>query len=153
DEDPRVGEVATCALGELGDNRAVEPLIAYLEHAESCRRSSAVRALGRLGDARAAGPLLLCLHDPDVGVGRAAAEALLHPGTVQLVEPVLAWIRTHEQGVYVVEKALTYTGDRRVADLLIARLQEQESDVVRGATIQALLWEGDVTALEPLVAC
>jgi HEAT repeat protein len=77
----------------------------------------------------------------------------LHLGTVQVVEPVFAWIRTHQQGRSVVEKALTSTGDRRVAARLIARLQERDPDLVREATIQALLWEGDVSAWEPLVAC
>jgi HEAT repeat protein len=153
DEDPWVAENAASALGKLGNSRAVEPLIACLERAHSRVRPAAVRALMQLGDARAVEPLLVCLHDPDPVVSQYAAEALLHLGDVRAVEPVLTWIYRHEQGIYIVVDALTYQGERRVVAPLLARLQAQEPDLVREATLQALTYVGDVSTFEPLVAC
>jgi tetratricopeptide (TPR) repeat protein len=50
--------MAANALGELGDSRAVVPLIAALQDTYSYARKSAARALLQLGDARALAPLL-----------------------------------------------------------------------------------------------
>lgn len=47
------GAIAAGALGEIGDLRALEPLIAATKSADDSVRRSAVEALGNLGDARA----------------------------------------------------------------------------------------------------
>ena len=46
---------AAVALGELGDARAVEPLITSLKNTDSSVRCYAVEALGKLGDAESRG--------------------------------------------------------------------------------------------------
>ena len=81
-------EAAVTALGEIGDRRAVEPLIAALaDGAEYPRldrgldasgetRKAAAEALGKIGDACAVGPLIAALEDKDKRVGEAAAAAL-----------------------------------------------------------------------------
>jgi HEAT repeat protein len=70
EEDGFVRAGAAEALGEIGDRRAVEPLIAALalpadseeaEHVEACVQI--VVALGRLGDSRAIAPLIKWLPD------------------------------------------------------------------------------------------
>ncbi|MHB8958933.1 MAG: HEAT repeat domain-containing protein [Candidatus Limnocylindrales bacterium] len=76
------------ALGEIGDPRAVEPLIAALADGAGdlgldCSqgtRKAAAEALGRIGDARAIGPLVAALEDRDRRVGEAAAAALHQMG-------------------------------------------------------------------------
>lgn len=64
-------------LGEIGDDRAVEPLIKILENEwwESAR-GEAAEALGKIGDIRAIGPLKQALNDRYEEVRRKAAKAL-----------------------------------------------------------------------------
>ncbi|MBM4094773.1 MAG: hypothetical protein FJ276_36000, partial [Planctomycetes bacterium] len=53
-ENPRQRALVAEILGDLGDSRAVEPLLAALEKANTCYdASSIISALGRLGDKRA----------------------------------------------------------------------------------------------------
>ncbi len=72
-----VRDRAAWALEELGDARAVEPLLARLEDEEWSVRGSAAEALGRLGDARAVEGLLARLEDEEGYVRGSAYEALL----------------------------------------------------------------------------
>lgn len=67
-------QFAAEALGKIGDARAVEPLIAALQHYVG--RREVVEALGRIGDARAAGPLIAKLDDSSSDVREAATRAL-----------------------------------------------------------------------------
>lgn len=65
-------------LGNIGDSRAVEPLIEVLKDEnedEQVLREAAI-ALGKLGDARAVDPLTEVLKDEDADVREAAEEAL-----------------------------------------------------------------------------
>ena len=64
------------ALGELGDARGVEPLIAALKDESKYVRHFAAEALGKLGDARGVEPLRELLGDEDDGIRKGAAEAL-----------------------------------------------------------------------------
>ena len=75
-EDTR--QCAVAALGELGDPRSVEPLIATLDapgHHQAVRRAAA-QALGKIRDGRAVEPLAAALDDTSAAVRRAAARAL-----------------------------------------------------------------------------
>jgi HEAT repeat protein/CheY-like chemotaxis protein len=74
------------ALGRIGDERAVEPLLGLLEDRDRDVRQAAVAALGRIGDERALEPLLGLLEDRDRDVRQAAAEALGRIGDEVSVE-------------------------------------------------------------------
>ena len=63
-------------MGEIGDARAVEPLIAALKHNDTGIRQDAARALGRIGDARAVEPLIAALKYKTPRVHKAVVEAL-----------------------------------------------------------------------------
>jgi len=63
-QDPWVRWRAAAALGDLGDPRAVEPLIAALGDLDV--RHHAVPALGKLGDERAFDPLVEALRDQEL---------------------------------------------------------------------------------------
>ncbi|MGD0078568.1 MAG: HEAT repeat domain-containing protein [Sedimentisphaerales bacterium] len=76
------------SLGELGDGRAVEPLIACLKDQDSYVRQRSAVALGKLGDAKAVGPLIACLKDENVDVRRSATEVLGKLGDERAVEPL-----------------------------------------------------------------
>jgi HEAT repeat protein len=64
------------ALGAIGDERAVEPLIETLRYEGSDVRRSAAEALGEIGDGRAVEPLIEALEDEGYGVAKAAKKAL-----------------------------------------------------------------------------
>ena len=71
-----VRDAAVTALGDLGDARAVGPLIAMLRDEASYVRLDAVEALGKLGDARAIGPLEAVLADEYEEICRQADAAI-----------------------------------------------------------------------------
>src|SRR5450759_2332909 len=71
-KDPAVRRAAAEALGQIGDARAVEPLIAALKDESWGVRRAAAEALGQIGDARAAEPLIAALKDPYADVRNAA---------------------------------------------------------------------------------
>jgi HEAT repeat protein len=64
------------ALGEMGDTRAVEPLIALLADKDVIIRYGAVKALGAIGDSRAFNPLAQLLLDPSEMVKRLAKKSI-----------------------------------------------------------------------------
>lgn len=81
---------AARALGELGDSRAVEPLITALKDENAHVRRRATWALGELGDPRAVEPLRVALKDEDETVRADAATALEKLGNARAVEPLRA---------------------------------------------------------------
>lgn len=66
---------AADALGRLGDERAVEPLIAAMDDPDPRVRKKAAWALGQLGDMRGQRPLLAAMRDGDEDVREIAEEA------------------------------------------------------------------------------
>ena len=78
DEEP--GEIdkrsAANALGEIGDSRAVDPLIDMLKSQNWEVRKDAARALGEIGDSRAVDPLIAALKDYNESVRYATADSL-----------------------------------------------------------------------------
>jgi HEAT repeat protein len=94
DEDGDVSWHAASALGEIGDARAVEPLIKALRD-----NSSAAKALVNIGDARAVEPLIKALGDKDSDVRQRGAEALGEIGDERAVEPLIAALSV--DGAYV----------------------------------------------------
>jgi HEAT repeat protein len=75
-EGGRLSFVAAMELGEMKEQRAVEPLIKLLNRVDEFNRCHVVWALGELGDRRAIPGLTAALNDKDADVRQAAAEAL-----------------------------------------------------------------------------
>ncbi len=75
-DDPSRAAVAAVILGQLGDARAVDPLVSALAGPDDTLRAAAVGALHRIGDTRAIEPLIALLDDDNRKLRRAAAEAL-----------------------------------------------------------------------------
>jgi HEAT repeat protein len=73
DEDTYVRGRAVDALGNIGDARAVEPIINALKNDKNWY---AAEALGKIGDARAIEALNQALKDSDASVRLNAREAL-----------------------------------------------------------------------------
>jgi HEAT repeat protein len=154
DKKPMVRRNAVEALGKLGDERAVEPLIAKLKKdKDKGVRAAAAKALGKIGDKRALEPLIAKLKkDKDWGVRTAAAEALGVLGDTKAVEPLIAKLRkdkTHSVQRASAE-ALGEIGDNRAVEPLIATLKDKVN-IVREAAAEALGKIGDERAVEPLI--
>jgi HEAT repeat protein len=66
---------AADALGRIGDERAVEPLIAAMKDSDPRVRKKAAWALGQIGDIRGQRPLLEAIRDENDDVGEIAKEA------------------------------------------------------------------------------
>jgi len=67
---------AACALGDIKDEKAVEPLLKALHDKNSDVRQAAAKALGDIGDDRAVEPLRQALGDEFAGVRECASYAL-----------------------------------------------------------------------------
>jgi len=75
-DDLDIPTTAAFALGELGDNAAVESLIEALDHPSYFVQNAAAIALGRIGDGRAVEPLTRLLSAKDLWVKQTTTEAL-----------------------------------------------------------------------------
>jgi len=173
DEDVRTA--AAGALGQIGDPRAVEPLIAALKDEGESVRSSAARALGKIGDPRAVESLIAALKDKKWHVRKPAAGALDRLAwkpdrgaagaaywaakgewgkCVEIgapaVEPLIAALKDEDVRMRAVE-ALGKIGDPRAVEPLIAALKDQDERMRKWAA-EALGQIGDPRAVEPLIA-
>lgn len=129
-----VGSGAAEALGLIGDERAVGPLLeALADEQDSDLRREAARALGRLGDRRAAEPLILALADEDEHVRWAAAGALGEVGYPDALEALCdlvqrqggSWLGLDEEEDY--EAAEWLSGElARLAAYALGRIGEPE---------------------------
>jgi HEAT repeat protein len=76
DSDKKVRLAAVDALGEIGDQRAYEPLVRMLGDPDHDVRFACVVALGTIGDERSIGPLSEACKDKN-GFVRAVAQEML----------------------------------------------------------------------------
>lgn len=95
DQNRDVRWVAIEALGELGDRRAVQPLVQYLRRKEDYRwgKRLVADALGEIGGSQAVEALSAMLADGDLFVRRLAALALLRQGDTRLLPRVAELLR------------------------------------------------------------
>ncbi len=93
DERAAVRRRAVESLGQIGDARAVDPLLALLrEEADAEVRASAAEALGRMPDG-VIGPLVSMLKDDSPELRRTAAEALSATGNWRAIEPLIGALK------------------------------------------------------------
>jgi HEAT repeat protein len=65
DPDYRIQAFASEALVDIGDSRAIEPLIGLLKDHKGSLPEKAARFLGGIGDPRAIEPLIAILNNPN----------------------------------------------------------------------------------------
>jgi hydroxyacylglutathione hydrolase len=150
---PWVRSAIALALGNLGDIRAVGPLLDAL--ARDTDRffvpSAAAIALGVLGDARAVEPLLDALNARSGDwIHFAAVQALGTLGDLRAVAPLLCVLANHAEPATRMEacRALARLGDKRAVDPLVRTLAQDSDDLVRASAARAL---GSLRAVDPLV--
>ena len=140
---------AAKALGEIGDARAVEPLILAVGNERS--GSYAAEALGEIGDARAVEPLIGVLSSSDYpGVHCRAAEALGKIGDARAVEPLIEALNdsgeeNNPSNSKFAAGALGKIGNARAVEGLIEALVNDD-----GNALEPLIRIGE-PAVEPLV--
>jgi len=147
---PDVREEAALALGQIGDEKAVDPLIKALDDEVSWVRMRAAIALGEINDSKAIDPLIKALKDESPYVRMYAASSLVYLGKTEYLSQVLTALKNENEDVRV-EAAITLgeIGDTRAVDPLIEALRD-ESDFVRMFAASALGEIGDPSAFEPL---
>jgi HEAT repeat protein len=142
---------AAIALGEIGDARAVEPLIALLEDENSLVKMNAAVALGGIGKP-AVEPLIAILTDENSVAHEYAARALGMTGDARAIDPLITDLGDESPSVRKnAAWALGMTGDARAVKPLAAALRDKDSSVRMAAAV-ALGAFGDARAVKPLVA-
>ena len=135
----QVRKAAMQVLGQLGDLRALKPLIKGLRDKHSEVRSEAARALGKLGDRQAVEPLLTILQAEyvDSSISEAAVQASGELGDLRAVEPMIAMLNhwwSSEQLRQHLARTLGKLGDARAIEPLSALLREKNDDLYEAAT-------------------
>ncbi len=138
-DDERIRGNAASALGETGDSRVVEPLIAAVKDPSWETRWKAAEALGKMGDQRAIKPLIEALKDEVSPIREQAAWALGKMNSVSVVEPLIATLKDPDLKVRrVAALALGETVDKRAIKPLIALLNDDSEPYVKSAAAEAL---------------
>jgi len=166
DPDLKVRASAIDDLGELGDARVVEPLIAALTAKENTGiiKTRAIVALGKLGDRRATAPLLRVLFDrrdltPFSETMRVkTAEALGRIGDSRAIPHLLSYlskqgdrqVQGDDDVGMKVRDALVRIGTSDPSHLIRA-LKEGDS-FIRAEAARALLHIGTGDAMEGMIA-
>jgi len=124
----KVRNDAAKALGEIGDKRAVKPLVVALKDKDKDMRSSAAKVLGQIGDARAVEPLIAGLKDKDSVVRNASARALGQIGDARAVVPLIAALKDTDSYMRNASaRALGQIGDARAVEPLFPLLKDKDS--------------------------
>lgn len=111
------------ALGEVGDKRAVEPLIDLVTRRDESASLEAMDALGKLGDSRAVKPLCDFVEDPDSRGKVWAISALGDIGDETAVETLLSALdylddHVHEYAIEALSKLATGRAHPRLIEAL-----------------------------------
>ena len=150
--DPRTRGLLALALGDSGDQRAFEPLVAALRDESEDLRGPAAMALGRFGDPRAFEPLLAVLGDADAGVRAAVVTSLGQIGDPRALEPLATALAKDESLVQGwAASALRNLGDPAAVEPLIEALGDPDKGV-RWSAAEALAGFHDPAAVGALRA-
>ncbi|MGB2805070.1 MAG: HEAT repeat domain-containing protein [Candidatus Zixiibacteriota bacterium] len=146
---------AAYALGSIGSEKAIEPLIeALTKDKESYVRGRAADALGSIGSEKAIAPLIEALvTDEGSSVRLRAAVALGSIGSEKAIEPLIEALSTDEDK-YVRWSAAhvlgSIGGEKAIAPLIEALSADEDSDV-RSSAADALGRTGSQKAVDPLI--
>jgi HEAT repeat protein len=154
DASPQKLATAARTLGQIGDSRAVEPLLAILNDKKDFHVQHAVAcALERLGDARAVEPLITLLKDNNNDLRKAAARTLGMLKDKRAVEPLLRLLDDKEKSVReVTSYALGQIGDSRAVESLITVFKNKDNEgYLKEAAACALGMLGDAHGIKWIV--
>ncbi len=156
----RVRTSAIQALGRMGDDRAIVPLMSILgDMSENYRiRLSAAESLGRLGDAQALNPLISIVkddHETSQYLKESAVKALGMLGDIRALEPLLD-IFESKRGIkskfsFLKEQIIEAIGrlgarHNRAQEALLEAL-EDEAPCIRLSAVESLKEIGDASCI------
>ena len=123
------------ALGQIGDTRAIDPLITFLSHQESKIRECAAASLGGIRNARAVEPLIDALSDEQERVRWYAADSLGKIGNPVCVDALIKLLtdtsaRVRESAV----TALGQMGNQQAIESLTKATQDVDKRVSEQAS-------------------
>ena len=131
-------EKAAWILGQIGDRKAVPPLISAWRRDRSESRSTMAWALGTIGDSRAVSALIASVSEPSAEARGMAAWALGNIGDRVAVEPILPLLHDPDATVrHAAAYALGLLGDRRAIEPLRAAVNDSDR-LVREAAMTSL---------------
>jgi HEAT repeat protein len=149
EKDRQVQCDAAKALGKIGNERAVEPLINALKNKEGNVRRESAEALGKIGDTRAVEPLVKALGYGSYGPESIVVESLVKMGK-PAVEPLIQAMKDKNR---YVRKGAAYvffeTGDARAVEPLVKALGDEYDDVCK--VVGDALVKIGAPAVEPLI--
>lgn len=149
--DEEVREEAARALGELGDRRAVNPLIELLGDDNRYVRREAAKSLGKIGDEHAIPALINALKDEDRYGREGAAEGLGGMGEKAFSSLIRA-IKDEDWHVRMgAAIAFRIIGDKNALKVLIPAMKD-ENRFVRREVIKSLGRIGDHSVIDTLIA-
>lgn len=155
-DDPAIGDAAAAALGQIGDDQAVQPLVRALgEHKESAVRQSAAVALGHLGSDRALQPLRNAFEkrDEDREVHVAAIRAIAQLDNPAGLQHVIDALKDNRQNTrQTAAVALGKLGNAIAVEPLVKVLQDSHPAVTHAA-ILSLGQLGDPSVVDKIIAC
>lgn len=129
DEDSFVKINAIEAIGRLGNEKYIVPLVLLLKDRDNSVRIKAIEALGRLGGEKAISRIGPLLHDPDCEIRRKTAETLGNIANSDSVELLIKALKDSDE--MVCSEAVISIGkiaDERAVEPLIAILKNKEKD-------------------------
>ena len=156
DDDFDVRRSAVNALQDIGDNRAIEPLIEALKNEHKLNiRWSIRRGIKKIGGENVVESLINALTDDDHKGREAIAEALGGYRDERVVEPLIAALKDEEPRVReAATRALGNVNDVQAVEPLIEALKDEEPKVREAAARALGCFKGgvkDKLAVEPLI--
>jgi HEAT repeat protein len=125
-------------LGQIGDERGVDPLELALREGDADLRVTAARALGMIGSEEAIEALITALQDPDPFVRSASATALGMLRSVKAIDALGATLRDEKRPVRVQAAwALEQIGDSGALPHL-EKARDDPDPVVKKAVERAI---------------
>lgn len=149
--DEEIREEAARALGELGDRRAVNPLIELLNDDNRYVRREAAKSLGKIGDEKAIPALISALKDEDRYGREGAAEGLGEMGE-NAYSPLIRAMNDSDWHVRMgAAIALRIIGNKDALKVLIPAMND-ENRFVRREVIKSLGRIGDHSVVNTLIS-
>ena len=160
DTDSNVRRNAANALGKIGTEKAVDPLIAVLKDKDTDRnvRQSVADALGKIGTEKAIDPLIAVLNDEDMDweVRQSTASVLCKIGKEKAIDILIAVLKDRDMDEDARQRAaytLSEIGTKKAIDALIAVLNDKDMGWgVRRSAADALGKIGTEKAVDALIA-
>jgi len=142
-------------LGQLGDKKAVEPLLELLKSDSKDRRSKGACALGKFGDKRAAQPLISALEDEFPRVRESAAGSLAKIGGEDVIVPLVSLLENNNRDGAAKQAAIGLIDSGKPAvEALIGSLLDVENTTRKREGAAFVLGDiGDSQATSPLLSC